>query len=45
MPPTTSSAFVSSIPSAEPIYDLAEKQMVNEDQAARMYQKWQNRSK
>ncbi|CAF1213043.1 unnamed protein product [Rotaria sordida] len=38
-------AYASAIPTAETSYELMEDQDVSEDQAARVYQKWQNRKK
>jgi hypothetical protein len=42
-PAAASSAFA--MPTTEATYDLAEDEAVNEDQAARIYQKWSNRKK
>jgi len=44
-PAAAPSSFASAMPTAEPTYDLEENEEVNEDQSARMYQKWQNRKK
>ncbi len=41
--PAAASAIA--MPTTEAAYDLAEDEAVNEDQSARMYQKWQHRKK
>jgi hydroxylamine reductase (hybrid-cluster protein) len=38
-------ASTSAMPTAETTYDLAEDEVVNEDQSARIFQKWQHRKK
>jgi hypothetical protein len=44
-PSAAVSSFTSTVSTAEPTYDIVEDENVSEDQAARMYQKWQNRKK
>jgi hydroxylamine reductase (hybrid-cluster protein) len=44
-PAAAMAAFASAMPTAETTYDLAEDEVVNEDQSARMFQKWQHRKK
>jgi hydroxylamine reductase (hybrid-cluster protein) len=44
-PAAASAGFASAMPTAETTYDLAEDEAVNEDQSARMFQKWQHRKK
>ncbi|CAF3513150.1 unnamed protein product [Rotaria sp. Silwood1] len=44
-PTAPSAAFASAIPTAETTYDLMEDQHVSEEQASRVYQKWNNRKK
>jgi len=43
--PAAPSSYVPPTAAAAPTYELAEDEAVNEDQSARMYQKWQHRKK